>query len=279
MIGLAGAKLAPRESDGRSFGPGLVDHERGRRLRRASEILYRHRLMLRGAAGMFHQGRTLGLLDVTPATVLQRLDVAPPCGRFLIQSSRAAAARSASRLADSGFEVDTALVTVAADSADVRGRIDALRTSPPPGMDAGVRILGRDSTPSLVHAVQALQVERGLTPMPDWFLRADGCDAIAAAWISPTGAVAAAATVQPLPAFGRWARPVLGSNICVRAVGSGWGSYVNAWLLGFAIDRLGATGLIEIVEAGNAASLAMNRKAGLNPKVDIAFLFAESADG
>ena len=188
MISHAGARLAGGGNDGGPFGPGLPDHARGRRLRRASDVLYRHRRMLRGAAGMFHQGRTLGLLDVAPETAIRRLDAAPPCGRFLIHGSPATAARTALCLAGAGFEIDTALITVAADSAAARRRIDALRAAPPPGPEARVELLGRNSSPSLIHAVQALQMERDLTPMPGWFLRGDECDSVSAAWITPGGA-------------------------------------------------------------------------------------------
>ncbi len=253
-----------------------LDPATAHRLLAASAYLYRERYTLRTTGALFHQGRTLGLLDGYATSISDRI-ARHPCGRFLVKAGCGELDALARHLEQAGLCVDADLVTLTADADDFRARdgVGADHVARPRG---SVEVASLDSDPHLIRGVQALQIRRGLMPMPAWFLRGDGAASTSLAWIDDHRDIIAAGVVQSLPPIaGRWRRPALASGICVRDRGRGWGSHVNAALLSLAIDRFDADGLIEIVESGNRASLRMNAATGLHRDAEIGFLYAETA--
>lgn len=137
--------------------------------------LHARRGALAALRGAFSQGRTFGLIEVGTTDTLERIEPAGWPARILLLVLRADSEELASTLSRRDYVCDPPYDLLVDHAIEVHRRARALAASPFP-LGWRTEVLDTISRPAHVQALQALQHQVGLTPIPGWILRGiDGC--------------------------------------------------------------------------------------------------------
>lgn len=242
-------------------------------LQAIQRTLHAHRALLLALPGAFCQGRTFGLMNASRHEALQRLERADWPARVLLHLSRTDSEMLYMPLAELGYTCDPPYDLLVGAAREVRRCTRALAASPlPPGWRT--ERLHADTPARHVRALQMLQQDAGLTPVPGWVLRGLDRRTRTTLLMDSADGVRGAVSLQRL-VFG--SEPAsMGFALCIapEQAGRGLAQRLNARAMAQAIEE-GARWTMEIVAPTGSASRRVNQACGLARHPTDCFVFAE----
>ena len=247
------------------------------RLLRAQLQLHVDRSHLRALPGTFEQGRTFGLVNVSPSEIAERIASARFPERLLVHAEERCSDEITDRLAGLGYRVSAPLALMTGAAPVVASRCQQILEGG--RLEGGLCYVGitQQSPPSLVRGVQELQSICGITPLPGWYLRGVELPVLTVAIVDSRGAPIGVGSVQDIGSAGSDARSAVGLAICVAEQhrGRGLGTLLNSRLLADGLMRFGSGRVQEIVDDPASGSMRMNERCGLRRDPASHYLFAE----
>lgn len=242
-------------------------------LQAVQRTLHAHRALLSALPGTFCQGRTFGFMNANRHDALERLEQADWPARVLLHLPRTDSEMICPPLAELGYACDSPYDLLVGTAENVRCRTQALASSPlPPGWRT--KPLHADTPARHVRALQMLQQDAGLTPVPGWVLRGLDGRTCTTLLMDSTDAVRGAVSLQSL-VFG--SEPAsMGFGLCIapEQVGRGLAQRLNARAMAQAVEA-GARWTMEIVAPTGSASRRVNEACGLARHPTDCFVFAQ----
>jgi RimJ/RimL family protein N-acetyltransferase len=239
------------------------------------KILFERREWLRARHGLFSQGRSLLVFDggrsdadlLELVETFRRVIVIGPietidARSILLERSESSVMRNLLLLSR---EID------AAGLDELQGN----EVQIPEGWS--IHDVPETAGPALVHAVQELHDRCDVRPLPGTTIRGIAPGISTVTMYDDRGELAGCATIQDCSGDGDDGGEAMILAICIRPEhqGRGLSIVLNRAAMKRAVDTFGAKRILEIVEDGNAPSLAMNRHCGLVPENDRGVFFAE----
>lgn len=242
-------------------------------LQAIQHALYAQRALLSALPGTFCQGRTFGLMNANRHDALERLEQADWPARVLLHLPRTDSEMLCPLLAELGYACDPPYDLLVGAAEEVRCRTQSLAASPlPPGWRTE-RL--HAATPSRhVRALQMLQQDAGLTPVPGWVLRGLDGHTRTTLLMDSTDGVRGAVSLQRLVFGGEPASMGFGLCIAPEQAGRGLAQLLNARAMTQAI-KAGARWTMEIVAPTSSASRRVNEACGLARHRTDCFVFAQ----
>ena len=238
------------------------------------EELYLRRELLASLPNSFSQGRTLGLMHVRPTQLIPRVLLAGIPSRLLVHLLCEDVVSSVAALKTIGYKCDPAYDLLAGRASNVvRCTTDLLPRLPSP-IPLRLAVLCETSSVDQIRALQKLQAELGLTPVPGWVLR--GTDSVTRTFVllDTADCVQGGVSIQLIPY--RRSIGAMGFGLCIEPsyARRGYAKRLNATAMMDANTR-GARWMMEVVAPGASSSKHVNATCGLTTQLGECFLFAK----